>query len=155
MILDRRKRQQRKVQRDDSLEGYRVNTPISRPGSYRSGMSTRYHSAESVFSTTNRPVVNTTPLAPPILNRSTGEVTGGLDDDDIGETGCPWPEVLIVTGLEECDSLVQTQLIELVKLSARQHPERQAMLLIWVRPEAVGDTTPPWLVSLDPGKPID
>lgn len=58
-----------------------------------------------------------------------------------------WPDILVVTGLEECDTLVQTKLMELVKSSARERPDKQGMMVIWIRPEATSDRTPPWLVS--------
>jgi len=56
----------------------------------------------------------------------------------------PWPDVLIVTGLEDCESPLQMKLIDLVKSSKAEKGEE--MLLIWVRDEGKSDMTPAWLV---------
>jgi hypothetical protein len=56
-----------------------------------------------------------------------------------------WPEVLVVTGLEDCDSPLQMKLIDLVKLS--KHERGEEMLVIWVRDEGKSDVVPAWLVS--------
>jgi hypothetical protein len=55
-----------------------------------------------------------------------------------------WPDVLVVTGLEDCESPLQMKLIDLVKLS------KQEMLVIWVRDEGKSDVSPAWLVCTLP-----
>jgi hypothetical protein len=55
-----------------------------------------------------------------------------------------WPEVLVVTGLEDCESPLQMKLIDLVKLS--KHERGEEMLVIWVRDEGKSDVVPAWLV---------
>ena len=60
----------------------------------------------------------------------------------------PWPDVLVVTGLEECESPLQMKLIDLVKMSKQEKGEE--MLVIWVRNEGKSDRVPAWLVCLLP-----
>jgi hypothetical protein len=55
-----------------------------------------------------------------------------------------WPDVLVVTGLEDCESPLQMKLIDLVKLSKQERGEE--MLVIWVRDEGKSDVVPAWLV---------
>ena len=60
----------------------------------------------------------------------------------------PWPDVLVVTGLEECESPLQMKLIDLVKMSKQEKGEE--MLVIWMRNEGKSDKVPAWLVCLLP-----
>jgi hypothetical protein len=55
-----------------------------------------------------------------------------------------WPDVLVVTGLEDCESPLQMKLIDLVRLSKAEKGEE--MLVIWVRDEEKADIVPAWLV---------
>lgn len=87
----------------------------------------------------------------PVIGSDAGGTNANPENTEEGEKeDLDWPETLIVTGLEDCDTLVQSKLMALVKSSARERPDRQAMIVVWVRPEAAGDRTPPWLVSLSP-----
>jgi hypothetical protein len=59
-----------------------------------------------------------------------------------------WPDVLVVTGLEDCESPLQMKLIDLVKVSKAEKGEE--MLVIWVRDEGKSDVAPAWLVCTLP-----
>lgn len=152
LVLDRRKWNTPPMSRNqNSPKGYQLPTPTTpiSPNSNRSGIATRYHSAESMPSISSRAVPDTVAQLAPVV--------GGFEDDsgvraDEPEDGkdwkeSEWPEILIVTGLEDCDSPIQTKLIELVKVSSRGRLDKQGMMLVWIRPEAVCDKAPPWLVS--------
>jgi hypothetical protein len=59
-----------------------------------------------------------------------------------------WPDVLVVTGLEDCESPLQMKLIDLVKFSKGERGEE--MLVVWVRDEGKSDVCPAWLVCTLP-----
>jgi hypothetical protein len=59
-----------------------------------------------------------------------------------------WPDVLVVTRLEDCESPLQMKLIDLVKRSKEARGEE--MLVIWVRDEGKSDVVPAWLVCTPP-----
>lgn len=85
----------------------------------------------------------------PVLAGEDGVDTGNPENAEEGKEESDWPDLLVVTGLEDCDSPLQTKLIELVKLSARERPDKQGMMLVWIRPEQACDRAPPWLVCLN------
>jgi len=64
------------------------------------------------------------------------------------ETEKSWPDVLVVTGLEDCETPLQMKLIDLVKVSKAEKGEE--MLVIWVRDEGKSDVIPAWLVGGPP-----
>jgi len=72
----------------------------------------------------------------------------GIKVDGQEEKEKSWPDVLVVTGLEDCESPLQMKLIDLVKLSKAEKGEE--MLVIWVRDEGKSDVVPPWLVCGPP-----
>lgn len=107
----------------------------------QSGVSTRYHSAESLVaggpqSGYATPVTMNTSHPPPPLDYE--------KQNKEEETTESWPDVLIVTGLEDCESPLHIKLFDLVKLSKLE--TGQEMLVIWVRDEEKSGTTPAWLV---------
>lgn len=103
-----------------------------------SGVSTRYHSAESLINGSTP----ATYMAPAIMDSV--EKPDGIKVDGPEEKVEPWPDVLIVTGLEDCESPLQMKLMDLVKLSKVEKAEE--MLVIWVRDEGKSDVIPAWLV---------
>jgi len=72
------------------------------------------------------------------------EKPDGIKVDGQEEKEGSWPDVLIVTGLEDCESPLQMKLIDLVKVSKGRRGE--AILVIWVRDEGKSDVIPAWLV---------
>jgi hypothetical protein len=110
------------------------NTIFSTP---ESGVSTRYHSAESLI-TGSSPTYMTPGTIDSIEKPNTPKVDGQEEKER------SWPDVLVVTGLEDCESPLQMKLIDLVKLS------KQEMLVIWVRDEGKSDVSPAWLVCTLP-----
>jgi hypothetical protein len=102
-----------------------------------SGVSTRYRSAESLI-TGSSPTYMTPGTIDSIEKPNTPKVDGQE------ETEGSWADVLVVTGLEDCESPLQMKLIDLVKLSKEARGEE--MLVIWVRDEGKSDVVPAWLV---------
>ena len=152
MVLDRRKRLSRPMaRRDPSTQGYLPTTPLT-PGPYSpgSGLSTRYHSAESIPTVSHRAIADTVATLAPVIGGAEGDNRIEIDSHHGEKEESDWPDVLIVTGLEECESSIQTKLIEMVKTSARERQGKQGMILVWIRPDAAIDNVPPWLVSSIP-----
>jgi len=153
LVLDRRKWNTTPTSRKKiEPTGYQISTPATpiSPKSNRSGISTRYHSAESMPSISSRAVPDTVARLAPVVGGFEEDSGVHIDEPEDGKHGkeSEWPEILIVTGLEDCDSPIQTKLIELVKLSSRGRFDKQGMILVWIRPEVVCDKAPPWLVSV-------
>lgn len=119
-----------------------------RPGihvfpSPESGVSTRYHSAESLLAG-GTPERYMTPATIDTIHKPDA---GQVDEEKNGEEEeeeASWPDVLVVTGLEDCESPLQIKLIDLVKLSKIDKGEE--MLVVWVRNEGKSDVAPAWLV---------
>jgi hypothetical protein len=126
-------------------------TSTPRPGmnvypSPESGISTRYHSAESLL-VGSTPGSFATPIA--INTFKTPDQATGLGEEVEKEKKAKektWPDVLIVTGLEDCESPLQIKLFDLVKLSKMEKEDE--MLVIWVRDEEKSETAPAWLVRI-------
>jgi hypothetical protein len=118
-----------------------VSTP--RPGmtifsTPESGVSTRYHSAESLI-TASTPGTYMTPVTVDAIQKPDKPNMDGQEEKESS-----WPDVLVVTGLQDCESPLKMKLIDLVKLS--KHERGDEMLVIWVREEEKSDASPAWLV---------
>ena len=147
MVLYRRERHLVNRQQASSSQN-QWNPPANIvPEPLKSGSSTRYHSAESIL----RPRHN--PLDSPGVSRISADSrlqsssTSNADDDKEYEREQQGPDVLVVTGLEDCGSPVQNKLCELVKRSAQDRDNGRGTLLVWVRNEDASERTPSWLVS--------
>jgi hypothetical protein len=62
-----------------------------------------------------------------------------------------WPDILVVTGLEDCETPLQIKLCDLVKASKSERADGQGMMVIWVRDEDLSESAPAWLVGLSLG----
>lgn len=133
LILDRRKRPLRAFSLDQAARAVSPGSTPTSPGvrGGGSGISTRYHSAESVLPAS--------PFQSPLASPSM-KVAAPVADKD-------WPDVLVVTGLEDCDSPTQNRLREMVKLSSQERADGREMLLVWIRREEESARVPAWLVS--------
>lgn len=132
LILERRKRSLRSLPEEQGTQplSHTQSTPIPARPISRSGLSTRYHSAESVLPTSPA-------LSLPL----------DLENEDTSSSLTGWPDVLVVSGLEDCDSPTQNKLWQLAKLSGKERNDGRQTLLIWVRREEKSAGIPAWLVS--------
>jgi len=113
-----------------------------------SGVSTRYHSAESLLAGSMQSNY-ATPTSVDTL-----QTPHQLEEKEKkAEHDKTWPDVLVVTGLEDCETPLQMKLCDLVKLSKAQREEE--MMVIWVRDQEKSDLAPAWLVRLGSLTPED
>jgi hypothetical protein len=70
------------------------------------------------------------------------DIPGEVEAREKEEGG--WPDILVVTGMEDCETPLQIKLFDLVKLSKAE--KGTEMLVVWVRDEDKGDLAPAWLV---------
>jgi hypothetical protein len=117
-----------------------------------SGVATRYHSAETQLAASRRnsylaQAENLGQAVNPV-ERDDGSV---LDVGQEGNTGTEkkegWPDVLVITGLEDCESPLQIQICDLVKQSRGEREDGNPMMVIWIRQEDKADRAPAWLVG--------
>jgi hypothetical protein len=110
-----------------------------------SGISTRYHSAETQLwgSRTSSYITPGSAYATP--TQSDQEFKA----EEIKEK--TWPDILVVTGLEDCETPLQIKLCDLVKASKSERADGQGMMVIWVRDEDLSESAPAWLVGLSLG----
>jgi len=65
-------------------------------------------------------------------------------EEDKGKT---WPDVLVFTGLEDCESPLWIKMCDLVKVSKVERGDGREMMVIWVRDEDKSELAPAWLVG--------
>jgi hypothetical protein len=68
--------------------------------------------------------------------------------EDAKEKERTWPDVLVVTGLEDCETPLQIKMCDLVKVSRSERANGQEMMVIWVRDEDISELASAWLVGL-------
>lgn len=119
------------------------------------GIATRYHSAATQLAASSRDSF----LANQTVDEASVELSVGVTGVDSGaiegrEKAVIWPDVLIVTGMEDCDSPLQIKICDMVKQSRTEREDGVGMTVIWVRDEEKADQAPAWLVSLVPRSKI-
>jgi hypothetical protein len=69
------------------------------------------------------------------------------EDGDGGKVPI-WPDILVVTGMEDCDSPLQIKICDQVKQSRVESSDGLGMMVIWIRDEEKAEKAPAWLVCL-------